>query len=91
MSQHSIKSFELDNANLKPMIFHFLCYFLLSDIDECSEDTDYCSANADCTNSIGSFECDCFAGFTGNGFICLGEISQLKPYCNYRYKLELWV
>ena len=32
-----------------------------------------CSADASCMNTIGSFECICNAGFTGNGFECSGK------------------
>ena len=46
---------------------------LLPDIDECSSGNHSCSANANCTNSFGSYECECFDGFTGDGFNCSGE------------------
>ena len=55
-----------------------LCYFLTVyydiylDIGECS--TNPCHANADCTNSFGSFTCKCRTGYTGNGItVCDGE------------------
>jgi hypothetical protein len=37
------------------------------DIDECTANTDDCDANATCTNTDGSFTCECDAGFTGDG------------------------
>ena len=43
------------------------------DIDECSTRRHDCSANAECYNSAGSFECICKRGFLGNGIDCLGE------------------
>ena len=32
-----------------------------------------CSANADCVNNPGSFECKCRPGFTGDGIDCDGK------------------
>ena len=45
----------------------------LIDIDECLEMTDNCSKNADCMNTVGSFECVCKPGFTGDGVTCDGK------------------
>ncbi|MEZ4461521.1 MAG: EGF domain-containing protein [bacterium] len=39
------------------------------DIDECLEAT-VCDPNATCTNSPGSFACECNTGFMGDGFSC---------------------
>ena len=40
------------------------------DIDECTEGTAGCSADATCSNEPGAFSCVCRAGFTGDGFAC---------------------
>ena len=32
-----------------------------------------CSANADCVNKPGSFECKCRVGYTGDGMDCDGK------------------
>ncbi|MEC7524213.1 MAG: Ig-like domain-containing protein [Myxococcota bacterium] len=40
------------------------------DVDECAAGTATCSAMASCTNTDGSFECACRAGFTGDGTDC---------------------
>ena len=47
--------------------------FLILDIDECSANSHSCDANADCTNTPGSYTCTCKAGYTGDGKSCSGE------------------
>ena len=49
--------------------------FLTSDINEC--DRQPCHAQATCTNTEGSFICVCDPGYSGNGFICIGKLSNL--------------
>ena len=41
------------------------------DINECDAQNE-CHANADCSNSIGSYECICRQGYAGNGTECSG-------------------
>ncbi|XP_035672719.1 IgGFc-binding protein-like [Branchiostoma floridae] len=44
------------------------------DVDECAENTHDCDANADCTNTHGSYTCQCRPGYTGDGRTCvIGE------------------
>lgn len=47
-----------------------------ADIDECSDDTHECHEDADCMNVIGSYSCTCKTGYTGDGFMCEGEINK---------------
>ena len=49
-------------------MFHIKSYFYFSsdDIDECNT-TNQCADMAECINTIGSYECECPIGFTGNG------------------------
>ena len=42
------------------------------DEDECL--TSPCDANADCTNTIGSYSCQCQTGYTGSGLMCSGTV-----------------
>ena len=48
---------------------------LISDINECSENTHKCSkGKATCANTAGSFICSCRPGFTFYGHNCRGKI-----------------
>ena len=47
------------------------------DIDECSTFTHSCHADSDCTNTMGSYDCNCKDGFTGDGLICI-DIDECK-------------
>ena len=38
------------------------------------EMTDNCSANAECLDTDGSYECQCLSGYDGDGFNCTGEL-----------------
>ncbi|XP_065190310.1 fibrillin-3-like [Sycon ciliatum] len=40
------------------------------DLDECSLGTHSCAAEANCSNTQGSFMCMCNPGFTGTGMVC---------------------
>ena len=43
-----------------------------ADNDECTMGTNNCHANAECTNTPGSFSCDCVQGYSGDGVDCIG-------------------
>ncbi|XP_015767022.1 PREDICTED: uncharacterized protein LOC107345789 isoform X1 [Acropora digitifera] len=45
-------------------------YTCSEDLDECNGDNNNCHANAVCTNTFGSYECVCSAGYTGDGRTC---------------------
>ena len=49
---------------------------MFSDIDECSDESHACDGNANCTNTNGSFKCDCKTGFSENGNTCTGIFGQ---------------
>ena len=47
---------------------------LCADIDECEEGiVNDCHPDANCTNTEGSYTCECQSGFTGSGDFCFGE------------------
>ena len=49
------------------------CVIISADIDECEEGLDNCHEYATCNNTIGSYECICNPGLTGDGVNCIGE------------------
>lgn len=54
------------------MSIHSLQYWLFTylDVNECTTGLWPCSDNAQCTNTMGSFECECFSNYTGDGMQC---------------------
>ena len=48
-----------------------------TDVDECSGENE-CHGNATCVNNIGSYNCSCKTGFTGNGTYCQGTMNCIK-------------
>ena len=56
----------------------FLLIVYQLDIDECETDTDNCDVNANCSNTKGSFQCACNAGFSGDGVVCQGTFLVQK-------------
>lgn len=47
------------------------------DINECERDTDNCDNNAICTDTEGSFYCNCSSGYNGTGVSCQSMLSCL--------------
>ena len=66
-----------ENARYKCNNIRKLLYFK-TDIDECSTSADNCdeSSRATCTNTGGSFTCQCNSGFSGSGTsgTCIGKV-----------------
>ena len=59
--------------------------FVIADIDECIEGTAECDTDANCTNTIGGYNCSCNSGYEGDGFEgnCSSEFIQVKLACHY--------
>ncbi len=51
---------------------HFI--FLYVDLDECDSGTHTCDVNAECTNTAGSYTCECRSGYSGDGVTCEGKL-----------------
>ena len=48
-----------------------------TDNDECeNRRTHNCHSSATCTNTLGSFSCNCDVGLVGDGVICQGKLSR---------------
>ena len=61
---------------------------LYSDIDECSASQDDCHTNASCSNTEGSYGCQCVPGFTGDGFTCSSnKYNIMIPWCQHHTDL----
>ena len=69
---------------LDSCLFKFSCRFFLPDIDECKSDSHVCHVNANCINTLGSYNCTCRPGYTGNGTNCTGIIKV--AYYSFRMK-----
>ena len=54
----------------------FLLHFL--EIDEC--ETTPCDMNANCTNTPGSYSCDCNGGYSGNGTSCSSKPQHFELF-----------
>jgi hypothetical protein len=48
-------------------------YTVHLDIGECVSGSNNCHDYANCTNTVGSYTCECKEGFTGNGVDCEGR------------------
>eukprot|EP00124_Ichthyophonus_hoferi_P005979 Ihof_evm1s1092 gene=Ihof_evmTU1s1092 len=52
--------------------------FAFMDIDECILENDNCHKNANCTNTLSSFVCNCVNGYQGNGIICNQKLGDIE-------------
>ena len=47
------------------------------DVNECDEGTDECHSNATCSNTVGSYDCTCVLGYSGDGFNCTSMLTKI--------------
>lgn len=65
--------------------------FTLTDIDECISGSNNCSQEARCSNTHGSYSCECLTGHKGDGFTCEGYISFSHNFLSifiFNYKIS---
>lgn len=64
---------------------------LFLDLDECDSGHNDCSTFAQCINTVGSHQCICLNGFSGDGKNCSGKPLSLfrLPLCMYLLAREL--
>lgn len=68
-----IWGFQVVRASLR-YDFYPLNHVFTPDIDECTEGNAMCpDENSHCTNTLGSYQCDCDTGFINNGTQCAGK------------------
>ena len=79
--KHAKVSLNLCNRKRLMAILHSLVvldtelptFICCTDVDECGKGTHGCHGNATCSNVIGSYNCSCEDGFSGDGFHCDGR------------------
>ena len=67
------KLLQQHNPQVLLSLVSYAFFFVSLDIDECSADPGPCDENADCTNTDGSYSCNCKQGFDGDGEVCEGK------------------
>ena len=56
--------------------------YTFAEINECSTGTHECSENAECINSVSSYQCSCLSGYEGDGKVCQGTYEKYSKYFN---------
>ena len=54
-------------------------FFVYLDTNECTEGNHDCGVNAECSNTLGSYNCTCEDGYEGNGTNCTGQSEAKVP------------
>ncbi|XP_058968130.2 uromodulin-like [Pocillopora verrucosa] len=66
------KKYWLDPANAGSSKLVY-CDMNLGDIDDCKGINNICDKNANCSNTVGFYNCTCKEGFTGDGHSCSAD------------------
>ncbi|CAG2236072.1 unnamed protein product [Mytilus edulis] len=72
------------NCSNCPLGYNITADEKCEDINECLDGTDNCPANSNCTNTDGSFTCNCLAGFRKVGSLCqdIDECTERTSGCD---------
>ena len=74
------------SERVKSAFINMITIFLYTDINECADPNENnCSSNANCTDTIGSYDCTCHIGYSGNGYICDGKFGVCVKICFYMH------
>lgn len=63
-------------------MLYSVLFFVFTDIDECKTDSFNCDVNANCSDTLGSYECTCNDGYTGDGDVCSDIDECLSNPCD---------
>ena len=55
-------------------MYHFMINLCNLDVDECVDGSHMCDSNGNCTNTDGSYICDCHVGYNGDGYNCSSKL-----------------
>ena len=79
---HSLKENPIQNS----ICFTLHCLYCFLDINECYL-SNACHPNSNCSNTLGSYICECNPGYSGDGKTCAGMQynSACKPWHVYEY------
>ncbi|XP_068706631.1 uncharacterized protein [Montipora foliosa] len=60
------------------------CDMKTEDVDECTASSPVCHVNATCNNTLGSYQCICKPGYSGDGETCrdVDECTASSPVCH---------
>ena len=63
---------------LESLTIFIIFYMFCADTDECTSSPNMCIQNAQCSNTVGSYVCQCAVGYSGDGYSnCTGEYTDI--------------
>lgn len=63
-------------------MLYSVLFFAFTDIDECKTGPFNCDVNANCSDTLGSYQCTCNDGYTGDGETCSDIDECLSNPCD---------
>ena len=65
-------------------------FLLIPDVNECALLDNACDRDAECANTLGSYQCNCNAGYTGDGYTCSGESHHVYIENDSPTQIKVW-